>query len=109
MLDRRSFTLCEGSTVIGREDRRSPSDLQICDPEVSRRSVRIEVTPDGSGSYVFTLIVMKALTPVKVNGSVIAEGKNVRLNSGDLIVMGRTTLNFRTFGKSGNQGVLPSE
>ncbi len=95
LLNRHRYSLMEGVNTVGREDKRLPSDLQIKDPEMSRRSVRIDASLVDNGSYSFLFRVLKALNPVKVNGHVIDAGKSVRLSDGDNIMMGSTTLHFR--------------
>lgn len=86
--------LREGSNIIGRQDSGSPSDIQFIDPEMSRRSVRIDAERR-NGVMNYTLTVQKALNPVYVNNQQIAEGKSVTLISGAKIVMGSTTLTFK--------------
>lgn len=86
--------LREGSNIIGRQDSSSPSDIQFIDPEMSRRSVRIDAERR-NGVMNYTLTVQKALNPVYVNNQQIAEGKSVTLINGAKIVMGSTTLTFK--------------
>lgn len=92
---RKHYQLKIGANVIGRKDKKTPSDLEFDDQEMSRRSVNIEVAPDGQGGCSFTLSVLKALNPVKVNDRQIAQGINVPLNHNDTIVMGQTTLTLK--------------
>jgi len=95
LLSRRRYSLMEGVNTVGREDKRLPSDLQVEDPEMSRRSVLIDASLVDDGSYSFMFHVLKSLNPVKVNGNIIDAGKSIRLNDGDNILMGRTTFHFR--------------
>jgi len=95
LLSRRRYSLMEGVNTVGREDKRMPSDLQVEDPEMSRRSVLIDASLVDDGSYSFMFHVLKSLNPVKVNGNIIDAGKSIRLNDGDNILMGRTTFHFR--------------
>ena len=95
LLSRRRDSLMEGVNTVGREDKRLPSDLQVEDPEMSRRSVLIDASLVDDGSYSFMFHVLKSLNPVKVNGNIIDAGKSIRLNDGDNILMGRTTFHFR--------------
>lgn len=92
---RKRYKLLVGSNVIGRKDEKTPSDLEFEDKEMSRRSVKIDVIPDGQGDYSFTLTVMKALNAVKVNEKRLILGENVTLKRNDAIVMGKTTIIFK--------------
>ena len=86
--------LLDGSTVIGRKDPNTPSDIQFIDPEMSRRSVQIDAEPR-NGVMTFTLTVLKDLNPVLVNGRRVPQGMSVLLKSGVKIKMGQTTLTFK--------------
>lgn len=88
-----SYVLTEGINTIGREDEEKPSDIQIKDEYVSRRSVSIDVQDSGNG-YLFKFFVRKALNPVYVNGHEHEEGTSVFLNEGDTIRLGSTKLRF---------------
>lgn len=92
---RKHYALHQGANIIGRKDGRQPSDLEFDDPEMSRRSVKIDAIPDGKGQFTFTLTVLKSLNPVTLNGSTLAVGASVRLNPNDSIVMGKTTFTFK--------------
>ena len=92
---RKHFKLRVGSNVIGRKDNKTPSDLEFDDPEMSRRSVKIDAIPNGQGSYTFTLSVLKALNPVKVNDQQVIQGTSTTLKHNDTITMGKTTLTFK--------------
>ena len=92
---RKHYALHQGANIIGRKDGRQPSDLEFDDPEMSRRSVKIDAIPDGKGQFTFTLTVLKSLNPVTLNGNTIAGGASVRLNHNDSIVMGKTTFTFK--------------
>lgn len=93
---RKHHTLHQGSNIVGRKDNRQPSDLEFDDPEMSRRSVKIDAIPDGKGRFTFTLTVLKSLNPVTLNGNTVAVGTSVRLNHNDSIVMGKTSLTFKS-------------
>ncbi|MBR1449189.1 MAG: FHA domain-containing protein [Prevotella sp.] len=86
--------LLDGSTLIGRKDPNTPSDIQFIDPEMSRRSVQIDAEPR-NGVMTFTLTVLKDLNPVLVNGRRVPQGMSVLLKSGVKIKMGQTTLTFK--------------
>lgn len=96
LFSRKKFSLRQGANTIGRKDSKTPSDLQLEDPEMSRRSVCIEATPDEKGGYEFTLTIMKSLNPVKVNGKVMEEGYKLKLRNGDSLTMGKTSFTFKT-------------
>ena len=95
MFSRKKYTLHEGANIIGRKDKRTPSDLEIEDPEMSRRSVRIDVIPESNGNLVYTLTILKSLNPIKINGKAMDEGISLKLRNNDTIVMGKTTLTFK--------------
>ena len=92
---RKHYKLLVGANVIGRKDKKTPSDVEFDDPEMSRRSVKIDAIPDGQGDYSFTLTVMKALNPVKVNNQQVIQGTSATLKHNDTITMGKTTLVFK--------------
>ena len=94
IFNRKKYVLRVGENYIGREDPQAPSDVQFSDPEMSRRSVCIEVTPTGNG-YEFILTVLKATNAVLVNNAPVPIGARVQLVSGSGITLGKTLINFR--------------
>ena len=94
IFNRKKYVLRVGKNTIGREDSQAPSDVQFSDPEMSRRSVCIEVTPTGNG-YEFILTVLKATNAVLVNNAPVPIGARVQLVSGSGITLGKTLINFR--------------
>lgn len=88
-----SYVLSKGSNTIGREDAEEPSDIQLKDSYVSRRSINIEVLDSGTG-YLFKLTVIKATNPVYINGQEHDEGTSIYLNDGDTIHLGSKKLRF---------------
>ncbi len=94
IFNRKKYTLRVGENIIGRADPQAPCDVQFNDPEMSRRSVCIEVTPMGKG-YEFILTVKKATNPVLVNNAPVPIGARVQLVSGSGITLGKTVINFR--------------
>ena len=84
------YCLRLGANIIGRKDDRLPSDLEFNDPEMSRRSVRIDV--HSNGDYVLT--VLKALNPVTVDGLSVPVGNSIRLAGNAQILLGKTILTF---------------
>lgn len=90
----KTYALREGSNVIGRYDEEVFSDIAIKnDPNMSRRSVNIEVLCINS-SYFFKLTVMKATNPIFINGEPLNCGEAVSLRFGDTILMGKTKFRF---------------
>lgn len=96
---RKHFALHPGSILIGRRDGQEPSELQLNDNYVSRRSVVLDVIPTDKG-YLFKLAVRNASNPVYVNGSEILVGNSIYLNYDDVILMGKTKLTFKKSKKS---------
>jgi len=92
---RKHYQLLTGSNIIGRKDKKTPSDVEFDDPEMSRRSVRIDVVPDGQGGFSFTLTVMKALNSVTVNDRQVGLSESVELKHNDVIVMGKTSMTLK--------------
>lgn len=90
---RKKFILPEGKTIIGRKDSDYPSDIEFKDGKMSRRSVTISVTHEDKGWF-FKLTVNKAMNPVYVNNSELAEGESVFLRYGSSIQLGKTIINF---------------
>ena len=86
--------LYDGTTIVGRKDANTPSDISFIDPEMSRRSVQIDAEPR-NGVMSFTLTVLKDLNPVLVNGRRVPQGMSVLLRSGMKIKLGQTTLTFK--------------
>lgn len=87
------YMLSDGCNTIGRFDEDYPSDIQLKDSYVSRRSVEVEVNDLGAG-YTFLLSVKKATNQVYVNGREHGEGTSVYLNDGDVVTLGTTKLRF---------------
>lgn len=88
-----TYMLNVGINTIGRFDEDSPSDIQLKDQYVSRRSVEVEVRNSSSG-YTFMLSIKKATNPIYVNGKEHEVGTSVYLNDGDIIMLGSTKLRF---------------
>ena len=78
--------------MVGRKDFSKPSDIQIDgDMTISRRSVRILVSP-ANGGYTYQLTVLSAANPVRLNGALVAEGQTVPMAMGASLLMGQTIL-----------------
>lgn len=84
-----------GTVIIGRHDEDQPSDIQIDDDFVSRRSATIDVSLEEEKGYFFKFTVHKATNPVLVNGNELAEGQSIYLAYDDVITMGKTNLTFK--------------
>lgn len=91
--NRKTTILNDGTTIIGRKDPEYPSDIQFEDEEMSRQSVRIDVTHGATTN--FTLTVQKSTNPVVVNGKRLTPGASMILPNGSSIRLGRTILVFR--------------
>ena len=85
-----------GHNLVGRDDSDTPSDININDPYISRKSVNIYVmkSPEGTG-HTFKLTVMKAANPVFVNSQQMHEGETIYLNYNDKIKLGHTVLTLK--------------
>ena len=91
----KSYLLHEGKNYVGRNDSEIPSDVNIDDEYVSRRSILIEVAQAPKG-YTYKLTVQKCTNPVLINGREQAVGNSIYLNYGDTILVGNTTLTFKS-------------
>jgi len=80
----REFQLTRPETHIGRE---GDNDIVLEDPTVSRRHVSVRW--EGGQYYLYDL---GALNPAKVNGRQVSR---CRLEDGDEILLGHTTLTFK--------------
>lgn len=88
------MVLRPGSNIIGRFDRMAPSDFNLSDQAVSRRSLEIFVDSNPVEGINFRLTVHKAVNPVYHNGRQMHVGDSVALKFGDAIRLGTTTLDF---------------
>ena len=95
LFSRKHFKLLAGPNIIGRKDKKTPSDLEFDDPEMSRRSVKIDAIPNGQGGFSFTLTVLKALNSVKVNNHIVAVGDSVKLENQASVTLGKTSFTFK--------------
>ena len=90
--DKEYFPLRLGENIVGRKDFSKPSDIQIDgDMTISRRSVRILVSP-ANGGYTYQLTVLSAANPIRLNGALVAEGQTVPMAVGASLLMGQTIL-----------------
>lgn len=88
------YRLYTGTTIVGRKDPKTPSDIQFDDPEMSRRSVQLDVEMQ-NGMITVSMTVLKDLNPVLVNGHRLPQGKSVHLINGTKIKLGQTELTFK--------------
>ena len=91
---RKHYPLRVGTIYIGRKDEGEPSDLQLEDSYVSRRSALLEVLSSDKG-FLFKLTVKHASNPVYVNSSEISVGNSIYLNYGDVLIFGKTKMTFK--------------
>lgn len=91
---RKHYPLRVGSIYIGRKDAVEPSDLQLDDSYVSRRSALLEILSSDKG-FLFKLTVKHASNPVYVNSSEISVGNSIYLNYGDVLIFGKTKMTFK--------------
>lgn len=91
------YPLVEGQNIIGRQASTSKASIQLptSDRYMSRQHCIIQVStlPDGSKKAVLTNYQNKNAT--LINGSTIQDGDLIRLQDGDQIVMGHTTVTFK--------------
>jgi len=80
-----------GENTIGRADADQPSDIQLKDNAVSRRSATLLVSKDASG-YLYRFAINKATNPVYINGKLTQEGEAIFLKPGDTIQLGKSKL-----------------
>lgn len=91
---RKHYPLRVGTIYIGRKDDGEPSDLQLEDSYISRRSALLEVLSSDKG-FLFKLTVKHASNPVYVNSSEISVGNSIYLNYGDVLIFGKTKMTFK--------------
>ena len=91
------YPLVEGQNIIGRQASTSKASIQLptSDRYMSRQhcSILVSTLPDGSKKAVLTNYQNKNAT--LVNGSSIQDGDQIRLQDGDQVTMGHTTVTFK--------------
>lgn len=89
--------LVEGQNIVGRQASTSKASIQLptSDRYMSRQHCCIQVStlPDGSKKAVLSNYKNKNAT--LINGSAIQDGDQIRLQDGDQIAMGHTTVTFK--------------
>ncbi len=89
------FQLFEGRTVIGRQDPMRHSDIEFShDPEMSRQSLEIFITPNYVRGNEYRLTVLRSTNLVYVNNFPVRVGESTFLQFGDIITLGNTKLLF---------------
>ena len=87
-----------GANVVGRNDPEAPSDINIDDDYVSRRSVEITVSkiPGGRDEVYKMILLREPSNPVFVNSQQLAMNSGaIYLNYNDKITLGRTVLTLK--------------
>lgn len=92
---RKKHVLKTGTTVIGRNDPETHSDLEFNDGQMSRRSVSIHVERKAEGGFTYKLTVLKSGNPVLVDNKVVPVGESVMLEKRNAITLGKTVINFK--------------
>lgn len=91
------YPLAEGQSIIGRQAKTSNASIQLptSDRYMSRQHccIRVSTLPDGSKKAVLSNYKNKNST--LINGTAIQDGDQIRLQDGDQITMGRTTVTFK--------------
>ena len=88
--------LDRGLNTIGRRAYSSDAKIQlpVQDGYMSRSHAIIDVKVDSHGNTYATLYNHKNMNPTKINGIQIGQTDVVKLNKGDLITLGETTIIF---------------
>ena len=94
LLTRKQYSLQIGENWIGRKDKEQPSDVNVKDRFMSRRSVCIEVTRVGE-NYIFKMTVHNATNPVTYMGMELKVGQSVFLNYDDIFLLGDTVFQLK--------------
>lgn len=94
LLTRKQYTMQIGENWIGRKDKEQPSDVNVKDRFMSRRSVCIEVTKVGE-NYIFKMTVHNATNLVTYMGMELKVGQSVFLNYDDIFQLGDTVFQLK--------------
>lgn len=91
------YPLVEGQNIIGRQAKTSNASIQLptSDRYMSRQHccIRVSTLPDGSKKAV--LSNYKNKNSILINGTAIQDGDQIRLQDGDQVTMGHTTITFK--------------
>lgn len=91
------YTLRNGRNIVGRKATTSSADVQIDtqDRYMSRQHCMITVTALADGSLKAVLKNYQNKNATTVDGLELAEDDEIRLNDGNSITLGRTTITFK--------------
>ena len=90
--------LKEGDNVIGRRNKGTEVDVSIetADPSMDRKHCVINVMRNKQGELVYTLRDNQSITGTFLMNEVLGSKDRVRIQEGDIITLGATTLILRT-------------
>lgn len=90
------YRLYAGENTVGRRAQTSQASVQIAtdDHYMSRHHAIIRLVITGSGAIRATISNYKNQNPTTVNGSHLADGDEIILSPGNVIVMGNTMLTY---------------
>ena len=90
--------LKEGDNVIGRRNKGTEVDVSIetADPSMDRKHCVINVMRNKQGKLVYTLRDNQSITGTFLMNEVLGSKDRVRIQEGDIITLGATTLILRT-------------
>lgn len=91
LFNKRYYNLSRGTHYVGRHDQFEPSNFQLHDDTVSRRSLRIDVMQVGDGTT-YKMTVQRAFNPVFHNNRELHTGDIVYLYYGDRIKIGQSII-----------------
>jgi pSer/pThr/pTyr-binding forkhead associated (FHA) protein len=89
--------LKEGDNVIGRRNKGTEVDVSIetADPSMDRKHCVINVSRNKQGKLIYTLRDNQSITGTFLMNEVLGAKDRVRINEGDIITLGATTLILR--------------
>lgn len=92
--------LHEGDNVIGRRNKGTDVDVSIetADPSMDRRHCIINVKRNKQGALVYTLRDNQSVTGTFLMNEILGDKDRVRIEEGDIITLGATTLILRAAG-----------
>lgn len=89
-----SFSLGQGTYILGRKSSDSPATLQLApDIAMSRQHARLTVQPV-AGKLVTQIVALKANNPLIVNGKIYGVSQPYTLKPGDRLQLGETVVIF---------------
>ena len=89
--------LKEGDNVIGRRNKGTDVDVSIetADPSMDRKHCVINVSRNKQGKLIYTLRDNQSITGTFLMNEILGAKDRVRMNEGDIITLGATTLILR--------------